>query len=134
MLFYQHWVVLPQAIQPRIIAGCHGTGHLGIGKTCERVATLYYWPCMRQTISEFVNTCAPCALQKPTNLKGMVHHPLEVVHQPREVVYVDLIGPVTGIRSEYRKVLTCVDGYSRYLVTRLIPDKQARTVAAPSTM
>ena len=42
----------------------------------------------------------------------------------------DLIGPVTSIRSQYRYVLTCVDGYSRYLATRPIADKRARTVAA----
>ena len=70
---------------------------------------------MRQTISDFVNMCAPCALQKPTILKGMVHHPLETVHRSQEVMYVDLIGPVTGIRSQYRYMLTCVDGYLLYL-------------------
>ena len=45
------------------------------------------------------------------------------------MVYCDLIGPVTGIRSQYRYVLTCIDGYSRYLATWPIPDKKARTVA-----
>ena len=83
------------------------TGHLGIGKTYERVAVLYYWPLMRETIIEFINGCAQCVLQRPTNLKGMVHHPLEEVHEPQQVVYCDLVGPVTGIRSQYRYVLTC---------------------------
>ena len=130
VLFDNHRVVLPRAIRHRVITGCHGTGHLGVGKTFERASTFYWWPAMYSTISEFVDHCAPCALQKPTNIKGMSHHPLETVHQPRDVVYVDLIGPVTGIRSQYNYVLTCVDGYSRYLATRPIQNKRSQTVAA----
>ena len=101
-----------------------------MGKTYERVATLYYWPAMRKTISDFVNGCAPCALQRLTNLKGMAHHLLETVYRPREVVYVDLVGQVTGIRSQYKYVLTCVDGYLNYLATRPIQSERGRTVAA----
>ena len=34
----------------------------------------------------------------------------------------DLIGPITGIKRENRFVLTVVDGYSRFLATRPIPN------------
>ena len=41
----------------------------------------------------------------------------------------DVIGPVTGIKSEYRYVLMVLDGYSRFLATRPIPNRRAQTVA-----
>merc|ERR1712055_400794 len=129
VLFYQHRAVLPRAIRDRVITGCHGTGHVGVGKTFERASTFYWWPAMYSTIREFVEHCAPCALQRPANIKRHNHHPLETVHRPRDVVYVDLLGPVTGIRSEYNYVLTCVDGFSRYCATWPIRNKKATTVA-----
>ena len=45
------------------------------------------------------------------------------------MVYIDVLGPVTGIWSDYRYVLTVLDGYSRLLATRPMPNKRARTVA-----
>merc|ERR1712055_758620 len=77
VLFYQHRAVLPRAIRTRVIAGCHGTGHVGIGKTFENVSTFYWWPAMYSTIREFVEHCAPCTLQRSHNLKRHHHHPLE---------------------------------------------------------
>ena len=38
----------------------------------------------------------------------------------------DVLGPVTGIKSEHRYILTVLDGYSRLLATRPM---RARTVA-----
>ena len=35
VIFYNNRVLLPQAIWHRVIAGCHCTGHLGIGKTYD---------------------------------------------------------------------------------------------------
>ena len=39
-----------------------------------------------------------CLMKKSVDLKLIIYHPLQMVHQPRELVYMDLIGPVTGIR------------------------------------
>ena len=82
VLLYKNQVMLPRAIRHRIITRCHRAGHLGIVKTYDQVAILYYWPLMFETIIEFINGCAQCLLERPTNLKGLVHHPLETVHEP----------------------------------------------------
>ena len=41
----------------------------------------------------------------------------------------DLISPITGIKSENRFILTVIDGDSRFLATRPIPNRQAQMVA-----
>ena len=64
---------------------------------------------------------------KPSEL---AYHPLETVHKPRELVYLDIIGPITGIRSEYRYILTAIDDFSRLLATRPLPNRQAKTIVA----
>ena len=48
-------------------------------------------------------------------------------------MYCDLIGPVAGIGRRNRYVLTCIDGYSRFLATRVIPNKLAETVSSSLT-
>ena len=62
--------------------------------------------------------------------RELCYHPLEVVHAPHQVFYMDLLGPVTGIKSEQRFVLTVIDSFSRLLATRPIPNRQAKTVVA----
>ena len=60
----------------------------------------------------------------------LAYHPLEVAHTPRQVFYMDLLGPVTGIKSEQCFVLTIIDGFSRLLATQPIPNRRAKTVVA----
>ena len=62
--------------------------------------------------------------------RELTYHPLETVHQPRQLAYLDILSPVTGIKSEYRYVLTVLDRYSRLLATRPIPNWQAKMVVA----
>ena len=51
------------------------------------------------------------------------------MHEPRDVAYVDLIGPIQNSGSKFRYIVTAVDGFSRYLATRPVLDKRAQTVA-----
>ena len=45
-------------------------------------------------------------------------------------MYMDILGLVTSIKSEYRYVLTIVDGFSRLLATCPIPNHRAKMVVA----
>ena len=60
----------------------------------------------------------------------MSYHPPQAVHQPRELVYMDLVGPLTSIWSSYCYNLTAVDGYSYFLLTLPFRDCKADTEAA----
>ena len=67
-------------------------------------------------------------MSRKINPCELAYHPLHTVHQPCELVYMDLLGPVTGIIYEYRYVLTAIDGFSRLLAMRPIHDQQTSTV------
>ena len=69
-------------------------------------------------------------MSRSINPRELAYHPLEVAHAPRQTFYMDLLGPVTGIKSEQRFVLTMIDAFSRLLATRPIPNRRAKTVAA----
>ena len=80
-------------------------------------------------MKKMVDTCQTCIMARSTNLRELAYYLLETTHRPRVLVYMDLIGPITGIKSKNRFILTVVDGYSRFLATRPTPNYQAQTVA-----
>ena len=75
-----------------------------------------------------VDRCQTCMMSRGVNPHKLSYHPLEIVHKPRQVLYI--LGPVTSIKTEQHFVLTLLDGYSRLLATRPIPNRRAKTVVA----
>ena len=130
LLFYKRSrIVAPPSIRNKLMAEAHGTGHTGITKTYNRLRSIWWWPAMYSDVKTMVDQCQVCLMTWSTNLHELTHHPLETTHAPREIAYLDIIGPVTGIASEHKFVVTALDGFSRYLATRTIPNKRAQTVA-----
>ena len=96
---------------------------MGITKTYNGVQALYWWPALWSDVKKAVDQCQTCMMSRHIDPKELTYHPLEVLHAPRQVLYMDLLGPVTGIKSEQRFVLTVIDGFSRLLATRPIPNR-----------
>ena len=119
ILFYRESrIVAPAAIRIQLIVDAHGSGHVGITRTYDKVRTLYWWPAMWSDVKRAVDQCQTCMMSRRINPREMSYHPLETAHAPRQIFYMDLLGPVTGIKSEHRYVLTMLDGFSRLLATR----------------
>merc|ERR1712212_1428356 len=124
VLFYKKSrIVAPSSIRTKLMAEAHGTGHTGITKTYNQLRTLWWRPNLFTNVKRMIDTCQVCLITRTTNLCKLAYHLLEITHSPREIVYLDLIGPVCGIRSENRYVLTAIDSYSRFLATRPIPNR-----------
>ena len=130
LFFKDSRIVAPAAIRTQLIEDAHGSGHVGITKTYNGVRALYWWPSLWRDVKETVDRCQVCMMSRTVDPKSMGYHPLEQTHAPRQLFYIDLIGPVTGIRSEQKYVLTCLDAFSRLLATRPIPNRRAKTVVA----
>ena len=91
-------VVLPDSLRKYVVLISHDTitgGHLGIGKTREKVTTNFYWPDIDVDVARYCHSCDVC---QKTVSKGIVPKlPLQsvpVVDVPFEQVAVDLIGPI----------------------------------------
>ena len=113
LLFYnKSRMVARPSICQKLMADAHGTSHVGITKTYNNVRTLFWWPSMFSDVKRMVDCCQACLMSHKTNLRDLAYHPLETAHQPRELAYLDILGPVTGIKSEYHYVLMILDGYS----------------------
>ena len=102
---------------------------MGVTKTYTNIKSVWWWPGLFSDVKKMVDLCQTCMMSRKTNLRKLEYHPLETVHRPRTLAYMDVLGPVSGIKSEHCYVLTVLDEYSRLLATRPMPNKRARTVA-----
>lgn len=66
--------------------------HLGVTKTLQTLQLRFYWPCMKQDVSSFVNSCERCQQRKLILVKQNTLTPLPIVgiwHR----VHIDCMGP-----------------------------------------
>ena len=105
LFFKESRIVAPQSIRQKIMSDAHGTGHIGVTKTYTNVKSVWWWPGLFSDVKKMVDLCQTCMLSRKTNLRELEYHPLETVHRPRTLAYMDVLGPVTGIKSEHCYIL-----------------------------
>jgi hypothetical protein len=100
----------------RIIQEYHDTtsaGHPGRDKTFDLVSRDYYWPGIKDSISQFIRNCYTCTRSKPVNhvLHGVLR-PLPIPNRPWKELSMDF---VTGLpqSDEFDAVMVIVDRLSK---------------------
>ena len=61
-------------IMSRLLCEYHDVplgGHVGIGKTFERLTRKWYWPKMRSSVEDYVRSCVACQQNKPSLQRPM---------------------------------------------------------------
>ncbi|KAJ1129309.1 hypothetical protein NDU88_007680 [Pleurodeles waltl] len=124
-------LVVPQYYQTFLLGLAHDiplAGHLGQGKTFDRLVIHFYWPRMRTNSDKFCRSCPTCqASGKAGKRVKTPLIPLPVVGTSFERVGIDIVGPLdpkTALGNKF--ILVLVDHATRY--PEAIP---LRTVTAP---
>jgi len=91
-------------------------GHLGIGKTRDRIMDKFHWPGIAQEVARYCKSCDIC---QRTVDKGRVTKArlgkMPIIGEPFARVAVDLVGPMEPRSSNGSKyILTVVDYATRY--------------------
>jgi hypothetical protein len=82
---------------------------MGIDKTVEKIARLFWWPGMHTDIENHVRTCPACQVSKHRNWKPQGHtNDLKPATSPWEVVHVDFAGPFKTVSP---------GGYNRIVIS-----------------
>ena len=84
---------------------------------------------MAKDISTFVKNCSFCKINKPKPYTKEELSITETPTKPFETVYIDLMGPFEISAQGNRFLLTIICGFSKYLVSVPIQNKEAKTVA-----
>lgn len=126
ILFFSSRPVLPKSLWKETFILLHDSptsGHLGIGRTLQRFARLYYFPKQREWIIKQVNECLVCQKTKRSNVtlgRTNLVHSEQSVH-PFDTVAIDTFGPLppTLLGNRYVIVLQCL--FSRYVCLFAVP-------------
>lgn len=85
------------------------TNHRGINETLEYLKTNYYWKNMKNTISNFINSCEICQRSKYARHKPYVPQMVtETPAKPFQIIHIDIF---TFDKQMY---LTIVDAFSKF--------------------
>jgi hypothetical protein len=93
-------------------------GHLGIHKTVEKVARVFWWPTHYTDIENHVKTCPACQVSKNRCTRPVGHtNDIHVPTSPWEVVHVDFAGPFKFIApGGYNRIIIFTDAFTKLSV------------------
>jgi hypothetical protein len=89
-------VALPLRLRDYILELYHDSfkaGHIGINNTFSRIAAHYYWPGMRQDITNYIKSCKKCLARKGSVAKVELPHNKILAGHFNEIICVDMTHP-----------------------------------------
>ncbi|XP_064463126.1 uncharacterized protein LOC135374051 [Ornithodoros turicata] len=106
-------------------------GHLGSGKTADRILSEFYWPGLQADTRRFVASCDIC--QRTTPRGKTARAPLQkmpVIDTPFKRVAIDIIGPLQPPSARGNKfILTLMDYATRFPEAVALPSIETERVA-----
>lgn len=125
-------LVIPQELVPYKLDLCHdgfAGAHLGENKTWSKVANKFFWPSMRDDITNWVRSCPVCSSKKDPIPGREILHPLSQPDLPFDRIGIDYIGPLPDTDNGNRHILVITDYATRWAEAFATKDQKASTVA-----
>lgn len=118
-LWFKGRLVLPQnsRFKNALLWEFHDTpirGHSRIFRTYKRVATSFYWVCMKKDIQDYVQRCDVCQRNKHDSLTpAELLQPLPILDRVWENMFMDFIEGLPSLNG-FSVILVVVDRLSKY--------------------
>lgn len=126
-------VIPPEEARNEIITEYHDSligGHKGITKTYRRIRERFYWPNLKEEVTEYIKKCTECQEQKLSRIK--TREPMIITDTPAEPfdkISIDTVGPLPKTPDGNQHILTIQDNLTKYCIAAPIPDIRAETIA-----
>ena len=112
-LYVPHSIPLYQAL---LEEHHDASGHFGVTKTLHSVARYFYWPCMVDSIRDYIASCVQCQRNKSSSQKPMgLLHPLQIPEKRWESISLDFMMPLPKTRAGNDGILVIVDRLSKMM-------------------
>ena len=114
----KHLLVIPKAIQPKLLEWAHDhptAGHGGQQRTLFRLSSRVFWESMRKDIYHYVAACAACQQFKYINAPTSNPMQLHTVTEPWHTIGIDLMGPFPNTFHNKRFLFVVVDYFTRWI-------------------
>ena len=128
-------LAVPQTHQAEVIRLVHNppfSGHLGINKTKQRIATQFYFPKLKPKIVQYIRSCHACQMVAPKcTAERQPLQPVQVLEKyPFQDISIDILGgdlPMTSRRNKY--LLTIICNVSKFPHAIPLRNLKAETIA-----
>ena len=112
-------IVVPTAYRRQVLSLAHDhnwAGHLGVTKTYARILKHFFWPGLKQDVSQYCRTCPTCQLTGKPNqtIPAAPLCPIPAVGEPFERVIIDCVGPLPRTKSGNQYLLTIMCAATRF--------------------
>jgi hypothetical protein len=105
-------------------------GHTGIDKTYDKIKDKYYWPKMKQDITNYINKCKICqSLKTRTKVNKIPMKITSTSKKPWEQAYSDIVGPLPESEGGNKYILTVICSLTKFVIAVPIPNQEAETMA-----
>ena len=103
--------------------------HLGAEKTIDRIQKRYYWPAMKNEITNHCKTCLICQEHKTPTIN--VTPPMQIIrsYRPFQLITADLMGPLPTTKKRNVHILVVVDHFTKWVEIRALKTKEATETA-----
>lgn len=111
-------LVLPQELRGEALREAHDepqSGHLGVEKTFQRLAVVYFWPNMFRDVAKYVRRCDTCQRTKVEQAPPVGPMGRRVVEGPWTVIAADIMGPFPKSKSGFAYVLVVQDLFTKWV-------------------
>ena len=103
--------------------------HMGINRTLSRIQTKYFWPRMKESVTEFIKKCLICAKRKAHKRNIAPLQPIPAATFAWQRVAMDIVGPLEESYAGNRYILTMTEFTSRYVEVAPLKNQSAECVA-----
>ena len=127
--------MLPQCRRQFVLKLAHGdpmNGHLGVGKTYEKLKKNFYWPSLLADVKRVCRNCKVCQVagKKGQDPPKAALRPIPVVEEPFSRVIVDCVGPLPRSKSGHEYLLTIMCATTRFVEAVPLRRIHAKAVSA----
>jgi hypothetical protein len=125
-------LLTPSSFRSDVLRQAHDAlagGHLGIGKTLEKVRQCYYWVGLKKDVTSWVKGCMECQARKqpvPADRAPMVN---VLTGERLERIAIDVMGPLPTTARGNKYIMVVGDYFTKWTEVYEMPDQEARTIA-----
>ena len=122
----QKLVYIPARMVPSLLLSYHDNpligGHFAVKRTLEKIKQQYWWPDMKSTIINHIQSCLVCQAHNVSRQKrpGFLQ-PIPSPDGPNQPLGIDFCGPLPPTLQENRYVLCLTDYFTKFVTAVALP-------------
>ena len=128
-------ICVPQSMVKVLLNSYHDHpfigGHFGVQRTLSKLKQKFWWPNMKQSVTEYIKSCIPCQAFNIDRQKRPGHlHPITIPEGPNQLIGLDYCGPFSISPQGNRYVLCVTDYFTKFVTAIALPNCTASTTAS----